>query len=111
MKAAVLFECGKPLRVLDGIAVPPPARGQVHVRLAYSGVCHSQLMEVRGSRGADPYLPHLLGHEGSGIVVAVGDGVAKVAPGDAVVLGWIRGDGLDAAGIQYRLGDTAINAG
>ncbi len=111
MKAAVLFECGKPLRVLDGIEVPAPARGQVLVGLAYSGVCHSQLMEVRGGRGDDPYLPHLLGHEGSGTVLAIGDGVTKVGPGDRVVLGWIKGDGLDAPGSRYRLGETVINAG
>ncbi|MBI1206623.1 MAG: zinc-binding dehydrogenase [Azospirillum sp.] len=111
MKAAVLFACGEPLRVVDGILVPEPARGQVRVRLAYSGVCHSQLMEMRGDRGPDPYLPHLLGHEGSGIVVATGDGVTKVAPGDRVILGWIKGNGLDAAGPKYRLGETIINAG
>ncbi len=111
MKAAILFVCGEPLRVLDRIEVPAPARGQVHVRLAYSGVCQSQLMEVRGGRGADPYLPHLLGHEGSGRVVAIGEGVTKVAPGDAVVLGWIKGSGLDAPGPNYRLAGTRLNAG
>ena len=111
MKAAILFACGEPLRVLDGIEVPAPARGQVHVRLAYSGVCQSQLMEVRGSRGPDPYLPHLLGHEGSGTVVAIGEGVSKVAAGDSVILGWIKGDGLDAPGAKYRLDSTILNAG
>lgn len=111
MKAAVLFECGKPLRVVDGIGVPAPLRGQVHVRLAYSGVCHSQLMEVRGARGPDRWLPHLLGHEGSGRVAAVGEGVTKVVPGDQVVIGWIKGDGLDAPGPRYPLGDTTLNAG
>ncbi len=111
MKAAVLFACGQPLRVLDGVRVPTPARGQVHVQLAFSGVCHSQLMEIRGARGPDRYLPHLLGHEGSGRVVAIGDGVTKVAPGDSVVLGWIKGQGLDAAGTTYTAGDSVLNAG
>ena len=111
MKAAVLFACGAPLRVLDGIQVPAPARGQVHVQLAYSGVCHSQLMEIRGARGPDRYLPHLLGHEGSGKVVAIGEGVTKVAPGDGVVLGWIKGQGLDVPGATYYLKGTTLNAG
>lgn len=111
MKAAILFACRQPLRVLDGIKVPPPGAGQVHVRLAFSGVCRSQLMEVRGGRGDDPYLPHLLGHEGSGTVLAVGEGVTKVTLGDHVVLGWIKGSGLDAPGPKYRLGDLVINAG
>jgi S-(hydroxymethyl)glutathione dehydrogenase/alcohol dehydrogenase len=111
MKAAILFACGQPLRVVDGIEVPSPGRGQVHVRLAFSGVCRSQLMEVRGGRGADPYLPHLLGHEGSAVVLATGEGVTKIAPGDRVVLGWIKGQGLDAAGATYRHGDSIIHGG
>ena len=111
MKAAVLFECGKLLRIVDGIDVPVPQRGQVHVRLAYSGVCHSQLMEVRGGRGPDRWLPHLLGHEGSGVVMAVGEAVTKVAPGDRVVLGWIKGEGLDAPGPRYRQAEMGFNAG
>lgn len=111
MKAAVLFACGEPLRVLDGIEMPAPGRGQVHVRLAYSGVCQSQLMEVRGGRGPDQYLPHLLGHEGSGTVVAIGSEVRKVALGDHIVLGWIKGEGLDVPGAKYRVGDRTINAG
>jgi S-(hydroxymethyl)glutathione dehydrogenase/alcohol dehydrogenase len=111
MKAAILFSCGESLRVVEGIEMPELARGQVHVRIAYSGVCHSQLLEVRGSRGPDRYLPHLLGHEGTGTVIATGEGVTKVAPGDRVVLSWIKGDGLDVSGPKYRLGDTVINAG
>ena len=111
MKAAVLFECDAPLRFLDDIEVPAPQRGQVFVRLAYSGVCHSQLMEVRGKRGPDRFLPHLLGHEGTGTVLAVGEGVTKVAPGERVILGWVKGDGLDAAGTQYRWNGQTLNAG
>ncbi len=112
MKAAVLFACGEPLRVVDAVQVPVPARGQVHVQLAYSGVCHSQLMEIRGARGPDRYLPHLLGHEGSGKVVAVGEGITKVVPGDNVVLGWIKGRGLDVPGAKYATSDgSVLNAG
>lgn len=102
MKAAVLYELGKPLVVEDGIETPPLNRGQVLVRLFYSGVCHSQIMEARGNRGVDPYLPHLLGHEATGEVVDVGAGVAKVKPGDRVVLGWVKGDGIEAGGAKYR---------
>jgi S-(hydroxymethyl)glutathione dehydrogenase/alcohol dehydrogenase len=110
-RAAVLEELGKPLRITEGLSAPAPGRGQVLVRLAYSGVCHSQLMEARGKRGADRYIPHLLGHEGSGVVQAVGEGVSKVRAGDRVVLGWIKGSGLDAAGVRYALGSRQINAG
>ena len=64
LKAAILTELGVPLAVVDGLRVPELKPGQVLVQLAFSGVCHSQLMEVRGLRGEDPWLPHLLGHEG-----------------------------------------------
>lgn len=111
MKAAVLTDPGKPLSILPDIEIPELRPEQVLVRLAYSGVCHSQLMEARGRRGEDRWLPHLLGHEGSGKVVAVGDGVTKVAPGDYVILGWIKGDGQDCGGAQYRHDGATINAG
>jgi S-(hydroxymethyl)glutathione dehydrogenase / alcohol dehydrogenase len=70
-------------------------------------------MEVRGRRGADAYLPHLLGHEGSGKVIQVGEGVSKVKPNDLVVLGWIKGSGLDGGGARYRCTciPREINAG
>ncbi|UCH74982.1 MAG: zinc-binding dehydrogenase [Rhodospirillales bacterium] len=111
MKAAVLTEPGQPLAILPGIEVPDLGPGQVLVRIAYSGVCHSQLMEARGRRGEDPWLPHLLGHEGSGKVVAVGEAVTKVAPGDYVILGWIKGAGADGGGTRYHRDGTIINAG
>jgi S-(hydroxymethyl)glutathione dehydrogenase/alcohol dehydrogenase len=111
VKAAILSELNRPLEVLSGVQTGALRRGQVLVKLAYSGVCHSQLMEARGRRGADPYLPHLLGHEGTGKVVETGEGVTKVRPGDLVVLGWIKGRGLDGGGTQYRLGDRTLNAG
>lgn len=111
MKAAVLFECGASLKIVEDIEVPAPGRGQVFVELSHSGVCHSQLMEVRGRRGPDPYVPHLLGHEGAATVISVGEGVTKVAPGDRVVLGWIKGSGLDAPGPRYKWRETVLNAG
>ena len=90
-----------------------PSRGQVLVKLAYSGVCRSQLMEIQGGRGPDAYLPHLLGHEGSGKVIGVGEGVSKVSPGDLVVLGWLKGSGLESGGVQYNCNSLSqkINAG
>ena len=81
----MLFETGKPLRIVEGINVPELISGQVLVRILYSGLCHSQLMEVRGGRGEDKWLPHMLGHEGMGIVEKVADDVSKVKQGDKVV--------------------------
>jgi len=111
MKAAILVEQKKPL-VIDEIQLPESLSvGQVLVKVAFSGVCHSQLMEVRGKRGEDKFLPHLLGHEGSGTVLEIGSGVTKVKPGDKVILGWIKGEGLDVPGTKYTCGDQVINAG
>jgi S-(hydroxymethyl)glutathione dehydrogenase/alcohol dehydrogenase len=113
MKAAVLSRLNEPLDVMSEIECAAPRRGQVLVKLAYSGVCHSQLMEVRGRRGPDAYLPHLLGHEGTGKVIEVGEGVSKVKPNDLVVLGWIKGSGLDGGGVRYRCAcmQQDVNAG
>jgi len=108
--AAVLEAFEKPL-VIREIELPQLITGQVLVKVLFSGVCRSQLMEVRGGRGNDPWLPHLLGHEGSGLVVAVSDGVTKVTTGDEVIIGWVRGDGLDAPGARYKYENQFINSG
>lgn len=109
--AAVLVQCGAPLEIQSGIDIPTLGPGQLLVRIAYSGVCRSQVMETRGLRGEDRYLPHMLGHEGSGEVVEIGPGVTKLAPGDRAILSWIRGSGLDAPRTVYRSDAGAINAG
>jgi S-(hydroxymethyl)glutathione dehydrogenase/alcohol dehydrogenase len=113
MRAAVLVHLNKRLEIMSGIECAAPGRGQVLVKLAYSGVCHSQLMEVRGRRGPDAYLPHLLGHEGTGKVIEVGEGVSKVKMDDVVVLGWIKGSGLDGGSVRYLCScmPQGINAG
>ncbi len=108
--AAVLEVLDMPL-VIKNIEIPELEEGQVLVKVLFSGVCRSQLMEVRGGRGNDPWLPHLLGHEGSGIVLAVGQNVTKVKPGDEVILGWLKGEGLDPEGAKYTCGLEAINSG
>ena len=99
-RAAILVETGKPLEIME-IDLPELAPGQALVKLAYAGVCHSQLNEVRGLKGADKLLPHTLGHEGSGTVIAVGPGTVKVKAGDRVVLTWIKGSGKDVPSVTY----------
>ena len=111
MKAAVLYQTGQPLVIEDDIEIPELLTGQVSVKVAFSGVCNSQLKEVRGLRGEDRFLPHMLGHEGAGTVIDIGCGVTKVKPGDKVVLGWIKGEGMDVPGPKYRKNGVVINAG
>lgn len=109
-QAAILVETGKPLELWT-LTMPAPAPGQVLVELAFSGVCHSQLNEVKGLRGADRFVPHCLGHEGSGTVLEVGPGVTKVKPGQAVVLTWLKGEGGGPPGAVYGSEQGRVNAG
>jgi S-(hydroxymethyl)glutathione dehydrogenase/alcohol dehydrogenase len=111
MKAAVLYKTGEPLVVEENIKVPDLNPGQVLVKVAFSGICRSQLMEVRGHRGPDRYLPHLLGHEGAGVVLDAAYDVKKVAKGDHVVLTWIKGEGANCQGAVYTKDNVQINSG
>ncbi len=109
--AAVLEKINRPLRVED-LTIPELKRGQVLVKIAYSGICHSQLNEIQGLKGEDKFLPHTLGHEGSGIVMELGPEVQKVQAGDHVVLTWIKGSGVDVSTAQYKMQDgTLVNSG
>ncbi|MFF4449558.1 Zn-dependent alcohol dehydrogenase [Streptomyces sp. NPDC001502] len=85
VRAAVLPAAGAPLEIRD-IVLPDPGPGQVRVRLAAAGVCHSDLSLSNGTMRVP--VPAVLGHEGAGTVLAVGEGVTHVAPGDGVVLNW-----------------------
>ncbi|WP_042404044.1 Zn-dependent alcohol dehydrogenase [Streptacidiphilus carbonis] len=85
VRAALLSSVGAPLDII-GIALPEPGPGKVRVKLAAAGVCHSDLSLANGVLRAKT--PVVLGHEGAGTVVSVGEGVASVRPGDPVVLNW-----------------------
>ena len=82
-RAAVAFEAGQPLQIVE-IDVEPPRKGEVLVRITHTGVCHTDAFTLSGD---DPegLFPAVLGHEGAGIVVQVGEGVTSVAPGDHVI--------------------------
>jgi S-(hydroxymethyl)glutathione dehydrogenase / alcohol dehydrogenase len=86
IRAAVLREPGD-VRV-EEVLLDPPGAGEVLVRVAAAGVCHSDVHLADGSLGEGRW-PMVLGHEGAGIVEEVGDGVAHVVPGDEVVLCWV----------------------
>ena len=108
--AAILVELGKPLEIAE-LEIPALRAGQVLVEIAFAGICHTQLSEARGERGADPFLPHCLGHEATGSVIEIGPGVVKVKTGDRVVLSWIKDTGADIPGSVYRWGKRDVNAG
>lgn len=110
MKAAVLREFARPLSI-EELELPRLSNGHILVRMQQAAVCQSQKLEVSGGRGPDPFLPHLIGHEGVGVVAEIGPGVAKVRVGDQVVLSWIRGVGQTSDPICYTSAKGEVNAG
>ncbi|MGY1426321.1 S-(hydroxymethyl)glutathione dehydrogenase/class III alcohol dehydrogenase [Lysobacter sp. A289] len=82
-RAAVAFEAGKPLQIVE-IDVEPPRAGEVLVKISHTALCHTDAFTLSGD---DPegVFPAVLGHEGGGVVVEVGEGVTSVKPGDHVI--------------------------
>jgi S-(hydroxymethyl)glutathione dehydrogenase / alcohol dehydrogenase len=90
MKAAVCYAFGQPL-VVEEVELDPPQAGEVHVRLVATGICHSDVHLIRGEWGGD--LPLVAGHEGAGVVEAIGPEVTLTRPGDHVVVSLLRSCG------------------
>ena len=90
MKAAVLYELNQPV-VVENIEMEGPKAGEVVVKVAATGVCHSCYHAVTGMLPSP--LPVVLGDEGAGMVVEVGEGVTLVKPGDHVILSWVASCG------------------
>jgi len=89
MKAAVVQQFGEPL-VLREVPVPQPGPGQALVEIIASGVCHTDLLAADGDWPVKPSLPFTPGHEGAGIVVALGPGVTHLKEGDRVGVAWLH---------------------
>ena len=90
MKAAVLYEPNQPV-VVEDIEMEAPKEGEILVKIAATGVCHSCYHVVTGL--LKPPLPTVLGDEGAGVVEEVGKGVTLVKPGDHVILSWMESCG------------------
>ena len=88
MKAAVVPELGKPLEIRE-VPVPEVGPGQIQVKIAASGVCHTDLHAAQGDWPAKPQPPFIPGHEGVGHVSAVGAGVRRIKEGDRVGVPWL----------------------
>ena len=109
-RAAILETLNHPL-VVDEVEFPALDVGQVLVEVGASGICGAQLNEIQGVKGEDKFLPHLLGHEGGGVVLETGPGVAHVRKGDHVVMHWRKGAGIQSKTPQYRWNGRPVNAG
>lgn len=111
MKAAMLVELKAPLVIAELTMPETLAIGQVLVKVHFSGICGSQLGEIDGAKGEDKFLPHLLGHEASATVLAIGPGVKHVKVGDKVVLHWRKGLGIESETPHYTWEGRKVNAG
>ena len=110
MKAAVLEKLNYPLAIRE-VFPTQLLPGQVYVKVLASGLCGAQLHEIRGHKGNGKFLPHLMGHEGCGIVKEVGPGVTTVQEGDKVVMHWRPGSGIESEFPKYHLGEKIISSG
>ena len=97
--------------IVDEVEIFPLDVGQVLVKVESSSICGRQIAEITGRKGEDNYLPHLLGHEGCGIVEDVGLGVTTVKVGDKVVMHWRKGDGIESTFPRYKWGEEVIGGG
>ncbi|HEY0288076.1 MAG TPA: alcohol dehydrogenase AdhP [Pseudomonas sp.] len=88
MQAAVVEEFGKPL-VIREWDIPTPGPGQILIKIEACGVCHTDLHAAHGDWPLKPTLPFIPGHEGIGIVVALGEGVTSVKDGERVGVPWL----------------------
>jgi len=110
MKAAILEQIDAPLAIRD-VELTELKVGQVLVKVLVSGLCGAQLHEIRGHKGNVKFLPHLMGHEGCGIVDKVGPGVTTVNLGDKVVMHWRPGSGIEAPFPSYVLDGKSMSSG
>ena len=110
-KFAVLSKIKKPLEIYN-LPIPNLKKNQILVKLKYSFICGSQMNEWLGNKGRDNYLPHLLGHEGVGIVVKKGKNINKFKLNDKVIISWIKGSGSSFNSLTYNSEDNIkINSG
>jgi len=110
VKAAILTEINAPLKIKN-IELTDLKIGQVLVKIIKSGLCGAQIQEIKGLKGNVKFLPHLVGHEGSGIVESVGDGVTKVKKGDKVILHWRKSFGIESDFPSYILDGKKVSSG
>lgn len=105
------MEQHKPLVVAEVELPRDLSFGQILVKVQYSGICGAQINEIEGAKGPDKFLPHLLGHEGSGTVLEIGEGVKTLKKGDHVVMHWRPSEGLQSETPRYDWDGRQVNAG
>ena len=108
-EAAVLFKLNSNLKLVK-LNLPEPSKNQVLVKIYFSSICRSQLMEIYSGRKNKKWLPHMLGHEGVGKIIKLGKGVKNVKIGDNVILTWISLN-KSKSNSKFKFNDKYINSG
>ena len=111
MKAAYLNKLNSKLKISNNIELKNLDYGQVLIKNYYTGVCKSQIYEIYGSRDNKKYIPHLLGHEATGLVVDKHKSVKKVKKGDRVILTWLKCKGIQSKNPTYYDNSKKIKSG
>ena len=112
MKALAFVLINKKKIKLKEIEIPDLNNGQVLIKINYTSICHTQLQEINGSRGADKFLPHCLGHEATGVVIKTGPKVKILKKNDKVCLSWVPSSGYNSGGTYYYdKNKKKVNAG
>jgi S-(hydroxymethyl)glutathione dehydrogenase/alcohol dehydrogenase len=110
-KAAVLVSQSEPLEIIE-LKYPTLGPNQLLIKIKYSGICRSQLMEVRGKRGVDKWIPHTLGHEAVGVIQELGSQISEYKVGEKVILSWVADKKIPTPGFVYESTDgRKINSG
>ena len=111
MKAAYLNKLDSPLKLSSNIKFNNLDYGQVLVKNYFTGVCKSQIYEIYSGRDNKKYIPHLLGHEATGVVVDKHSSVKKIKKGDRVILTWLKCKGIQSKSPKYYDKSKKINSG
>jgi Zn-dependent alcohol dehydrogenase len=107
---AILVKPKKKL-IISELNIPKLKKNQLLIKIKYSGICRSQIMEIDGQRGVDKFLPHTLGHEASGVVIDKYKSIKNFKKKDKVIITWIKSKKDDCEKIYYLMGGTKINSG
>lgn len=112
LKAAVLREFNKNLEI-ETLDIPDLTEGQVLVDVKFSGICGAQINQKKGIKMKNEFLPCLMGHEGSGVIIDIGRNVSTVKKGDHVVMHWRKSDGIESEFPTYysRTSNQEIGSG
>jgi S-(hydroxymethyl)glutathione dehydrogenase/alcohol dehydrogenase len=111
-KAAILRKISTPLNIEEITFRGPLKKGQVLVKLLYTGICGKQIEEIDEKGQPDKFLPHLLGHEGTAKIIDTGPGVDKKIIGKTAVLHWMKGGGIQSdTPLYFDNKNRKINAG